>query len=279
MCRLYGFRANERTKVECSLVYAQNALLNQSRLDARGSSHADGWGVGYYDNRVPAVERGVTAAFEGGHFSTTAERVYSKTVLAHVRNATVGGASLANTHPFSYRHWVFAHNGTVRPFDALAPQLESEISLRLADLRVGTTDSELCFLWLLSRLEQIGVDLEDAKHETENLGSVIGQAVAELTERSAALGPERPAMLNFILTDGLKMVATRWHRSLYCLEREGVHDCEICGIPHIDHRQGVAYRAVVIASEPISDEAWQEVPNGSLIEVGADLERQVLRFN
>ena len=25
MCRLYGFRANEPTKVECTLVYAQNA--------------------------------------------------------------------------------------------------------------------------------------------------------------------------------------------------------------------------------------------------------------
>lgn len=35
MCRLYGFLANERTKVECSLVHAQNALLHQSRADIR----------------------------------------------------------------------------------------------------------------------------------------------------------------------------------------------------------------------------------------------------
>ena len=28
MCRLYGFRANEETKVECTLVHAQNALLD-----------------------------------------------------------------------------------------------------------------------------------------------------------------------------------------------------------------------------------------------------------
>lgn len=33
MCRLYGFRANEATKVECALVLAQNSLLAQSRAD------------------------------------------------------------------------------------------------------------------------------------------------------------------------------------------------------------------------------------------------------
>ena len=57
MCRLYGFRANEPTKVECSLVHAQNALLSQSVMDARGVPNADGWGIGYYDNSLPHVER------------------------------------------------------------------------------------------------------------------------------------------------------------------------------------------------------------------------------
>ena len=36
MCRLYGFRANEPTKVECTLVHAQNALIVQSREDLAG---------------------------------------------------------------------------------------------------------------------------------------------------------------------------------------------------------------------------------------------------
>ncbi len=131
MCRLYGFRANEPTKVECTLVYAQNALMSQSRADLRGTSHPDGWGVGYYEDATPKMERRDRAAYEDLHFSVTAERLYAKTVLAHVRRATVGGAALANTHPFVYGHWAFAHNGTVRAFDRVAPELERETAPRL----------------------------------------------------------------------------------------------------------------------------------------------------
>src|SRR5919108_629070 len=45
MCRLYALRANEPTRVECSLVRAQNALMAQSRGDREGLIHGDGWGV------------------------------------------------------------------------------------------------------------------------------------------------------------------------------------------------------------------------------------------
>jgi hypothetical protein len=45
MCRLYAFRANEPTRVECSLVHAQNALMEQSKGDMAGAMHGHGWGV------------------------------------------------------------------------------------------------------------------------------------------------------------------------------------------------------------------------------------------
>ncbi len=46
-------------------------------------------------------------------------------------------------------------------------------------------------------------------------------------EPAAALG------LNVILTDGEQMAGSRLGHTLYRVEREGVHDCEICGFPHI----------------------------------------------
>lgn len=49
--------------------------------------------------------------------------------------------------------------------------------------------------------------------------------------------------------------------TLNVLERKGVFDCEICGFPHIHHDSPHNYRAVVIASEPITREYWQEVPD------------------
>ena len=113
MCRHYCFRANAPTKVECTLIRAQNALISQSRADRRGVAHPDGWGVAVYDNDHPWIERRAAAAYEDLHFSTTAERVYAETVVAHVRKATVGEPSLANTHPFAHACWTFTHNGTV----------------------------------------------------------------------------------------------------------------------------------------------------------------------
>src|SRR5690606_29220914 len=134
---------------ECTLVHAQNALMLQSRGDLRGVSHSDGWGVAFYHDNHPQVERRATAAFEDLHFSATAERIYTETVVAHVRLATVGQPSIVNSHPFTYGPWTFAHNGTVRGFDQLQPRLVMETTPRLHAAQLGTTDSEHAFFWLL----------------------------------------------------------------------------------------------------------------------------------
>jgi glutamine amidotransferase len=268
MCRLYGFRANEPTKVECTLAYAQNALLSQSRADLRGKSHPDGWGIGFYEDSEPAIERRATAAYEDLHFSATAERMFAQTVVAHVRKATVGAADLANTHPFAHLRWMFIHNGTVRAFDRVRPLLEEETAPELLRLRRGTTDSELTFYWLLTRMKQTGIDLSGMPSFPTSVVDSVGTAVKTLDQWCTREGAERPAQLNFILTDGHILVASRWHNSLHWVEREGVHDCEICGIPHVRHVDGTNYRAVVIASEPITHEAWCEVPEGALLSVG-----------
>jgi predicted glutamine amidotransferase len=275
MCRLYGFRASEPTKVECSLVYAQNALLHQSALDRRGLSHSDGWGISYYANALPVVERRDTAAHEGEYFSLAAERVYAKTVLAHVRAATVGAHSVVNTHPFVYGGWSFAHNGTVRGFDVLRGQLERETDPSLSARRRGDTDSEAAFYWLLTRLQREGISLASRATALEPLIRLFAEAVRELDARCARADGRRPARLNFVLTNGPIMVASRLRNSLSWLLRDGIRDCEICGIPHVHHATGEQYRAVVVASEPISHEEWREVPEGSIVAVDQDLAASV----
>ncbi len=265
MCRLYGFRANEPTKVECSLVHAQNALLLQSRKDSLGRSHADGWGLASFHDSEITLEKRDAAAFEDLHFGSAAERIYGTTVVAHVRRATVGGPSARNTHPFRYRRWVFAHNGTVADFDNVGPRLASETEPRLEQRREGTTDSEQAFLWLLSRLDRSGADIDgdSAAVDVWKVAGVTAEAVR-------LLGGER-SKLNFLLTNGSVLVATRYHNSLYLLERDGVRDCEICGIPHVHHDRETSYRAVVVASEPITQEAWREVPDEHVVSVDSSL--------
>ncbi len=278
MCRLYGFRANEPTRVECSLVRAQNALLVQSRHDLRGRSSPDGWGIAVYMDGRPEVERRVTAAYHDLHFATAASRVFAKTVVAHVREATVGGTAVANSHPFQHDRWVMAHNGTVRGFDRLEPGMVAETDADLITERTGSTDSELAFLWLLTRLRRAGVDLDGPPHPAGDLGKVVAESVRALSASTRALGLDKPERLNFLLTDGHSMIASRWNNSLHWIERHGVQDCETCGAPHVDHTTNRDYRAVAIASEPISSEAWQQVPEHSLLIVDEEITVKIERI-
>lgn len=267
MCRLYGFKANEPTKVECSLVYAQNALLTQSIADRRGEAHPDGWGISCYENHAPILERRDTAAHENDHFSRAAERAYAATVIAHVRKATVGGHSITNTHPFVYGVWTFAHNGTLRGFDQLAAQLEYETDEDLRGMRHGDTDSESVFLWLLSRLREACGDVLCPQPDLETLIGVVSDCVRKLDTRSQRADTERASKLNLLLTDGRYLIGTCLRNSLYWLERRGIHDCEICGIPHVRHDESREYRAITLASEPTSHEAWHAAPEGSVLAV------------
>jgi len=264
---LYGFRANEPTKVECTLVHAQNALLLQSQSDQRGKSHPHGWGISAYQGERPWCERHALAAYEDAHFSATAERIYAKTVVAHIRMATVGKIVAENTHPFVHGVWTFAHNGTVTAFPALEGAMAEETGPRLQRFRAGTTDSEQLFLWLLARMERAGLSAEAPCNDATVLERVVASSLASMAPRCEQAGAETEARLNVILTDGSTLVATRWNQSLWWVYRQGVRDCEICGIPHVEHDPSTDYRAVIVASEPISNEDWREVPDRSVLSV------------
>jgi predicted glutamine amidotransferase len=261
MCRLYGFHATEPTKVECTLVHAQNALMVQSRADRSGKSHANGWGVATFENGHPQIEKQAWAAYHGEHFQRMAARIYSKQVLAHVRRATVGEPDVANTHPFADDGWAFAHNGTVPNFAKLRPLLIDRLPKSRHALIAGETDSEHVFH--LIRAWQVA---EPERSTFEIVRDVVGWIVA----RSVEIDPDARIGLNIMLTNGREMVGTRYGRPLQFVERDGVHDCEICGFPHIHHDPRTDYRAIVLASEPISHEVWRDVPDRSIYRVGPD---------
>lgn len=261
MCRLYGFRATEPTKVECTLVHAQNALMVQSEADRSGTSHSNGWGVATFEGNAPHVERQAWAAYCGEHFRRAAARIYSRQVLAHVRRATVGTPSLANTHPFEDGGWVLAHNGTVPHFDRIRPMLIQQIPAERRSLIAGQTDSEHVFHFI--RAKQVSVPGRPALKIVRDVAGWLAAKVRELDPK-AKLG------LNLMLTDGREMIGTRFGRPLQFVERIGVHDCEICGFPHVHHDPRIDYRAIVVASEPISNEPWQPLPDRSIYRVSTD---------
>ncbi len=258
MCRLYGFRANEETKVECSLVHAQNALMVQSRQDSEGYSHRHGWGVATYEDHLPHIERQAWAAYKGEHFRRVAAQLYAKTVIAHVRLATVGPPAIENTHPFSHGPWALVHNGTIPQFEGVRARMLEGMTPEHRLAIKGATDSEHFFHLLLSAAE---------REPTKPLPELLRQVVGWVRDWCLELDPEARIGLNVIVTDGDRLAGTRLGRSLFYAERDGIYDCEFCKMPHIHHDPDRTYRAVVVASESITHEDWREVPEGSVYSV------------
>jgi glutamine amidotransferase len=190
------------------------ALLHDAPRSLRALSreHPDGWGIAVHSDGW-LVERSTTCADACARFATVADRAASL-VVAHVRKATVGPVSLANTHPFVRGRFAFAHNGTLDTRSlAIAPEHAAAIA--------GDTDSERLFAYLLGCLDN---------------GSLAHGAAA-----LAGLGTA-----SFLIADGEHLYAHRLGRALYTL-----------------HRPGVA----LVASEPLTDEPWLELPDGAFVEI------------
>lgn len=267
MCRLYGLQANEPTKIECSLVRAQNALMAQSMGDREGLTHGHGWGVASHPDGVPFVEKQAWAAYHGEHFQKIAARIYSKSVVAHVRRATVGPPGIENTHPFVHGVWLFAHNGTVPNFGKVRDLMLDEIDpLHRSEIH-GSTDSENVFRFLMSLWEH---------HPERDLLETLRIGLEQVIGWCREIDPKKKIGLNVIWTDGERMVGSRLNRTLWYLERDGVVRCEICGETHVHHSAKEHYRAVEIASEPITHERWLQIPNGSVFSVDPDYRLRIL---
>ena len=262
MCRLYAMHANEPTKVECGLVKAQNALMAQSQSDMEGYAHGHGWGVADYPDGVPMIEKQVWAAFHGEHFSRKAARVYAKTVVAHVRRATVGATSIENTHPFHHGRWIFAHNGTVPNFDNVRMKMLDHIDPLHRTEIAGTTDSEHIFRYLMSLF---------LRHPEHGLLAIAKEGLGQILAWSAEVDPTARVGLNIVLTDGEHMIGSRYNRSLHYLHRDHVFHCPICEKPHVHHNPKTDYQAIEIASEPVTFvDQWYEVPNKTVFRVAED---------
>jgi predicted glutamine amidotransferase len=179
MCRVFGCVAAEPVTVRHELLEAENPMIRQSE------EHDSGWGMAVYergDGSQPKLIRCPEAAYADGDYrKTTSAR--GRIFNVHVRRATMGGLTLANTHPFCLGNYSFGHNGTVLNYTKL---LEPGVGKPR-----GETDSEALFNFLMR-----DYDPGDA------LGS-LRAAMAAVVERSPFSG------LNFLFSDGERLYAYR----------------------------------------------------------------------
>ncbi|MEZ4272183.1 MAG: class II glutamine amidotransferase [Myxococcota bacterium] len=282
MCRLFGFRSSVLSGIHSSLVAAENALARQS------VRHPDGWGVAYYNGGFPHIIRNDKQALDDGLFKEVSAVLSTRTLLAHIRQATVGKVGILNCHPFQHGPWTFAHNGQIANFgtdEDLRHRLHEAVDGRFHPQILGTTDSEVCFYLFLSRLAR---RVEDIYHEgirAEVTMDALKETVEMILEMAPEPDPREPNRLTFLLTNGSVMAALRFRRELYlstyksrCPERETCHAFEASRCER-EVQDGIV-KHLIVTSERVSDNpnVWIELQDGDYasVDFGMNFHRGVL---
>lgn len=270
MCRLFGFRSAVLSRAHRSLIAAENALADQAR------AHPNGWGIGYFQAGEAYVVKSEAAAADSSAFRRAADRLASNALIAHVRRATVGEVGPLNTHPFRNGRWLFAHNGTLHGFELIEPMLLAATPEALRSRRLGGTDTEAFFCYLLGILAEQGIDPEGhGPVSAAAVGRAVRQAMAEVNRWAGHVGAERP-VVNFLLTNGHAFFAHRHGRELYfATQKHFCRDAETCQEPNkpclLAERPHDRVNHLLVASERIGDEdIWEEVPEDTLLALGDD---------
>jgi glutamine amidotransferase len=150
MCRLLGLNAGQHpVSASFWLLEAPDSLQVQSHRNVDGS------GIGFFDSsRAPVVDKQPEPAFADQEFVREARQARSVTFLAHVRYATAGNRTVANTHPFAMGGRIMAHNGGFGELGRLEEQLG-----RYQELVQGDTDSERYFALITQQTDANGGDV------------------------------------------------------------------------------------------------------------------------
>ena len=262
MCRLFGMTAGaEPVKATFWLIDAPDSLAAQSRRNDDGS------GIGFFDQAgQPVLDKQPEPAFADTEFGREARQAESATFVAHVRWATAGGRTAANTHPFAMHGRIMAHNGGFGDVARLDQQLGG-----YRDLVLGDTDSERYFALITQQIDARG-----------------GDVGAGITAAARWIGQRLPvSALNAIVAAPGELWALRYpgQHALHVIERPagdslpagpqrapgpGLHVRSSTSSVHAPALKHVP--TVVVASEELDGErGWRMLADGELIHVRPDL--------
>ncbi|TDD79422.1 class II glutamine amidotransferase [Actinomadura darangshiensis] len=246
MCRLFGMSTGgPRVRAAHWLLDAPRSLRAQSHRMQHGA------GLGWFSlGGEPVRDRAPLAAFENADFELHARNVPSHTFVAHVRDASVGGLTVHNCHPFVMNDRLFAHNGVVKGLDTLRTWLTEVERAHVS----GETDSEMVFAYLTAEIRR------------------LGDTTAGIIEAVRRIGAELPVFaLNLLVAEAGRLWALRYPESneLWVLSR---------GVSEPGHAGGEV-PAVVVASEPMDDRpGWRLLDPGELLVVDGLAETSLFPF-
>lgn len=247
MCRLLGMVSNRPTSLTFSLLDAKKSLRRQAE------DHRDGWGIAAYSQEEWIHCRKPESALDSLGFENISRTLTGSLFISHIRLASVGSADdERNTHPFLRDGWVLAHNGTIpkdgraRAKRSIDPNIQPE----------GETDSEAFFCLFLTVLRQHSPSYPIASRD---------QVIRSLRESIDYVRDHNG--LNLLISDGQTLYVYRDGRDLVWLhrsfvDREEMHSRELRLVLQDKARRNE--QATLVASEPLTEEEWREVPSKAI---------------
>ncbi|ORX39847.1 putative cytoplasm protein [Kockovaella imperatae] len=222
------------------------------------------------ENERPCIFKSISPAWSNANLERLAEKIRSPLIFAHVRASTMPGApSEDNCHPWLFGKLMWMHNGEISGFTKIKRALQSSLPEELFLYPAGYTDSEWAFMLFLSKLKDpharffTHVELRDAMMETiKTLNMLLKDA--EVTS---------PSLLNFVVSDGHTVVATRYissrtseASSLFFSSGTSFDEIQDGGMYRMtkaDKRESI----ILIASEPLTFERsdWMEVKTNTML--------------
>jgi len=196
MCDLFALSASQHYTAATSLPL----------FAVRGRKNVHGWGIGFFRQRLPVVEKSGDQVFTDGRlhmsFQRLARVVNSPTILAHIRYKSSGTVDECHAHPFVLnfwgQSWIFAHNGK-------APAIESYVTPNLPRL-AATSDSARAFEFVRDFFLKA-----EPRRPSTTFDTILQEALLLLLTRY-------PGEYNFLLTNGQVIWAFTNYRQFFLLK-------------------------------------------------------------
>jgi glutamine amidotransferase len=265
MARLLGLIANRPDLCNRFAEWERAALAARRDLEEPW-----GWGVGFFQSGEILLKRRPLDDSRALDFATMIGDVRSDTLIAHIRRATVGELRTDNTHPFRYRHWIFASKGTVSAWVDVRHKLYESLPQFLKRSLRGETDSELLFHLFLSFLHDGG----KLDHHNVSVSDAFGALKSSLglLDRIAKESGVGATRLNILMATPDYLLASHRGEPMAYRLLHGREDLEPLfaqkGSEKLRMPDLEPCRLAVVASDFESDgipQGWTEVPMGAMI--------------
>jgi predicted glutamine amidotransferase len=265
---------NDPARVASALHPAREMLV------VPATTSIDSWGIGFYQAE-PLLQRRPKSPSEAIDFYTIAKDLRTDTIIAHVREGTVGQPKNENTHPFRFRQWMFAHHGTLPAWQQIQEPVLASLPPFIARNIRGETDSELLFHLFLANLHEDG-RLEDQTVPAKAVVDALRETMRRI-ESLAGADVARAAECALAVTNGRVMVCSRHGRNVYLHKTRGIYDDPVLREPgngrppkKVDLEHLRAVLMIADMDETPSGPGWESLPDHSFAAVSRELDVEIL---